>query len=70
MVFVDDDAEANFLHFAIQKLHWSPSELQEWLDSDQTMKAAYYASTDLKATHDKEESDKIKRSGRGNKRKR
>jgi hypothetical protein len=49
------------MHYAIHKLHWSPSQIREWLDSDMEMKAAYYGSTKLKIEHDKKEIEEIKR---------
>jgi len=60
------------VHFAIQKLHWPPSEILEWVEADQHIKAVYYASLDLKAKSDKEESERIKRArgSRGSKRRR
>jgi hypothetical protein len=51
-------------------LHWSPSEINEWLDSGQEMKAFYIGSTDLKIDHDRKEAEKIKRNSRSSKRKR
>jgi hypothetical protein len=44
--------------------------LNEWFDADQNVKAFYYASTELKVKHDKEEADKIKKNGKRGKRKR
>jgi regulator of sigma D len=67
---VDGDPEANLLHFAIQKLHWSPSQINEWLDADQSVKALYYASVTIKAAHDKEEAARIKAKSKDGKRKR
>jgi hypothetical protein len=67
---VDGDPEANFLHFAIQKLHWSPSQINEWLDADQSVKALYYASVSVKVQADKEEAAKIKSQNKSGKRKR
>jgi hypothetical protein len=49
------------LHYAIQKLHWSPSQVSEWLDAEQEMKALYYASTQVKIERDKKHADEAKR---------
>jgi len=59
---LEGDTEANFLHYAVHKLHWSPSQLDEWLDCGQEMKAFYYGSISLKIEQDKKEYDKINRS--------
>ena len=56
--------EAAYLHYCIQKLHWSPSEVLEFVESDSRIKAFYYASIDLKIKRDKEEADKIKKSAK------
>jgi hypothetical protein len=56
------------LHFAIQKLHWSPFQIEEWLDADQSVKAFYYASTELKVKHDSEETKKLERNAKKGKR--
>ena len=61
---MEGDTEANFLHYAIHKLHWSPSQLDEWLDCEPEMKAFYYGSTELKIEQDKKELEKIKKSSR------
>jgi hypothetical protein len=43
--------------------------LHEWLDANQGVKAFYFASTELKIKHEKEEASKINKSGkRGRKR--
>jgi regulator of sigma D len=57
---LDGDPEANLLHIAIEKWHWSPSQIDEWFNAEQSVKAFYYASVDIKAKRDKEEADKIK----------
>ena len=49
------------MHYAIHKLHWSPSEIREWLDEDRPMQAFYIGSTDLKIEHDREEEEKARR---------
>jgi len=61
---LEGDTEANFIHYAIHKLHWSPSQLDEWLDCGPEMKAFYYGSTELKIELDKKEAERIKRSSR------
>ena len=58
---MDGDYEANFLYYAIHKLHWSPSMLDEWFDAEDEVKAFYYASTQIKIENDKKQADEIKR---------
>lgn len=58
---MEGDYEANFLHYAIQKLHWSPSVLDEWFESDGNVKAFYYASTRIKAEAEEKEAKKMKK---------
>jgi hypothetical protein len=42
--------------------------IEGWLEAEQSVKAFYYASTDLKAQSDKEAADKIKQGGKGKRR--
>lgn len=58
------------LHIAIEKWHWSPSEIEEWLDAEQSVKALYYASIEVKVRHDKEEAARIQSKSKGKGRKR
>ena len=55
------DTDANFLHYAIHKLHWSPSQINEWLDSEAPVKVFYLGSLELKIEHDRKEEQEMKR---------
>jgi hypothetical protein len=57
---LEGDFESNFIHFAIQKLHWSPSEIDEWFNASEETQAFYYASTQVKIDSDKKEAAKLK----------
>lgn len=52
------------MHHAVNKLHWSPSQIKEWFDAEQSVRAFYYASIELKAKHDEKEAAKIPRKGK------
>lgn len=51
------------MHYAIHKLHWSPSKIDEWFDCPQEVKAFYYGSLALKIERDRKEAEKAKRQG-------
>lgn len=52
------------MHYAIHKLHWPPSQLEEWFASEMETKAFYYASTQIKIEKDKKDADEMKRKNR------
>lgn len=58
---MEGDSDANFIHYAIQKLHWSPSQVNEFMDSDEYMKSLYYASIQIKMENDKKRQKEIER---------
>jgi len=53
--------EANFFHYVIHKLHWSPSQINDWVRSEQSVKAFYFGSLELKIEQDRREVEKLKR---------
>ena len=57
------------MYYAIHKLHWSPSEIAQWFDSESEVKAFYYACMEVKAENDKKEADRMKKESRKGKRK-
>jgi len=57
------------MYYAIHKLHWSPSEIEQFLDSESEVKAFYYACMEIKAENDKKEADRMKKESRKGKRK-
>jgi hypothetical protein len=64
---LDGDFEADFLHYAIQKLRWALSELALFLDvepSDINLKAFLYASTQIRIDAEKKEAEKAKSKGK------
>lgn len=47
------------MYFAIERHHWKPSDIREWLDEEPDMQALFYATAQLHAKARKEEMDKI-----------
>ena len=56
------------MYYAIHKLHWSPLEIEQFLDSESEVKAFYYACMEIKAEYDKKEADRMKKESRKGKR--
>ena len=56
------------MHYAIHKLHWTPSGIIGWLESSQEMRAFYFASLGLKIKHDQKEASALDRKAAGAKR--
>jgi hypothetical protein len=50
------------LHFAIQRLHWSPSDIKKWFEAENEVKAFYFASAELRVKTEAEEREKIRSS--------
>jgi hypothetical protein len=61
---LEGDADTNFIHYAIQKHHWSPSQVNEFLNADDSMKALFFASTKIRIDDDKKQLKELEKKKR------